>query len=66
MAVELGREMGSRVGSGAANPSLPSSMASRIGGRIDEDIRVGIGAIGAIDGKLSARAVASMYAVVEV
>ncbi|KAK9770236.1 hypothetical protein SCAR479_13120 [Seiridium cardinale] len=64
VAVELGREMGSSVGSGAASPSLPSSMVNLIGGKMDAEIRVGIGAIGAIDGKLSARAAANMDAVV--
>lgn len=39
-------------------------MANRIGGSIEECIRVGIGAIGPIDGKLSARSVANMDAVV--
>lgn len=67
VAVELGREMGSRVGSGAAKPSLPSSMATRIGGRMDDDdIRVGVGAIGAIACILAARATANKDAVAEV
>jgi hypothetical protein len=65
VAVELGREMGSRVGSGAAKPSLPSSMVNLIGGRMDVDIRVGTGAIGAIAGRLSARAAAMMDAVAD-
>lgn len=56
MAVELGRDIGSSVGNGAAGPS---SMTDLIGGRIDE-MRVGIGAIG---GRLPAL-VASIEAVV--
>lgn len=69
VAVELGREIGSSVGSGAATASLPSSMATLIGGRIEADNRVGIGAIvaiGAIGARLSALAAAIRDAVVVV
>jgi hypothetical protein len=60
--VELGRDIGSRVGRGNEF-AAPSSMTNRIGGRDGEDIRVGMGA--AIGGRAFTRSVANVEAVME-